>query len=264
MQYQEFTMLTSQRKQLILEKLGAEGQVQSKALSILFDVSEDTIRRDLRELAAEGRLQRVHGGALPSSSAIAPFAERQSVKMDAKKRVARKGAQLISSGQVVIVDGGTTTSELITFFPPDLRITVVTHSPSIALGLVDHPSIEVILIGGRLYKHSIVAVGAAAIEGIANIHADLFFMGVTGIHPDAGLTTGDFEEACIKRAFSGRAAETVVLASPEKINTASSFVIGDVSSVNTIVVEDGTDKAWIRAVSEKGVSVVLTSDRDRL
>jgi DeoR/GlpR family transcriptional regulator of sugar metabolism len=67
-----------------------------------------------------------------------------------------------------------------------------------------------------LYKHSIVAVGAAAIEGIENIHADLFFMGVTGIHPDAGLTTGDFEEACIKRAFSGRAAETVVLASPEK------------------------------------------------
>ncbi|GBE69350.1 DeoR faimly transcriptional regulator [Enterobacter sp. KINAN-G] len=264
MQHQENRMLTRQRKQLILEKLGAEGQVQSKALSILFDVSEDTIRRDLRELAAEGRLQRVHGGALPSSSAIAPFAERQSVKMDAKKRVARKGAQLISSGQVVIIDGGTTTSELITFFPPDLRITVVTHSPSIALGLVDHPAIEVILIGGRLYKHSIVAVGAAAIEGIENIHADLFFMGVTGIHPDAGLTTGDFEEACIKRAFSGRAAETVVLASPEKINTASSFVIGDVSSVNTIIVEDGTDKEWIRAVSEKGVSVVLASDRDSL
>ena len=253
-------MLTSQRKQLILEKLGTEGQVQSKVLSMFFDVSEDTIRRDLRELAAEGRLQRVHGGALPSSSAIAPFAERQSVKMDAKKRVARKGVQLISSGQVVIVDGGTTTSELITLFPPDLRITVVTHSPSIALGLVDHPSIEVILIGGRLYKHSIVAVGAAAIEGIENIHADLFFMGVTGIHPEAGLTTGDFEEACIKRAFSGRAAETVVLASPEKINTASSFVIGDVSSVNTIVVEDNTDKEWIRAVSEKGVSVVLTSE----
>ncbi|HCM9593890.1 DeoR/GlpR family DNA-binding transcription regulator [Enterobacter bugandensis] len=250
-------MLTSQRKQLILEKLGAEGQVQSKALSVLFDVSEDTIRRDLRELAAEGRLQRVHGGALPSSSATVPFAERQSVKMDAKRKVAQKGTQLISSGQVVIVDGGTTTSELIAFLPRDLRITVVTHSPSIALGLVNHPSIEVILIGGRLYKHSIVAVGAAAIEGIENIHADLFFMGVTGIHPEAGLTTGDFEEACIKRAFSGRAAETVVLASPEKINTASSFVIGDVALANTIVVEGDTDRDWVNAVSEKGVSVVL-------
>ncbi|MGG7521991.1 DeoR/GlpR family DNA-binding transcription regulator [bacterium BS0013] len=249
-------MLTSQRKQLIIEKLETEGQVQSKALSIFFDVSEDTIRRDLRELAAEGRLQRVHGGALPSSSAIAPFAERQSVKMDAKKKVAQKGAQLISSGQVVIIDGGTTTAELITFLPPDLHITVVTHSPSIALGLVTHPAVEVILIGGRLYKHSIVAVGAGAIEGIENIHADLFFMGVTGIHPDAGLTTGDFEEACIKRAFSGRAAETIVLASPEKINTASSFVIGDVSLANTIVVDSNTDEDWIRALSEKGVSVI--------
>lgn len=253
-------MLTSQRKQLILEKLEAEGQVQSKALSVLFTVSEDTIRRDLRELAAEGRLQRVHGGALPSSTAIAPFAERKSVKMDAKKKVARKGAQLISAGQVVIIDGGTTTSELIRFLTPDLPITVVTHSPSIAIGLVEHPSIEVILIGGRLYKHSIVTVGAAAIEGIEKIHADLFFMGVTGIHPEAGLTTGDFEEACIKRAFSGRAAETIVLASPEKINTASSFAIGDLSLVNTLVVEKGTDAAWIRAIEEKGVSVVKTSE----
>jgi DeoR/GlpR family transcriptional regulator of sugar metabolism len=260
MQHQESMMLTSQRKQLILEKLEAEGQVQSKTLSVLFTVSEDTIRRDLRELAAEGRLQRVHGGALPSSTAIAPFAERKSVKMDAKKKVARKGAQLISAGQVVIIDGGTTTSELITFLPPDLPITVVTHSPSIAIGLVEHPSIEVILIGGRLYKHSIVTVGAAAIEGIEKIHADLFFMGVTGIHPEAGLTTGDFEEACIKRAFSGRAAETIVLASPEKINTASSFAIGDLSLVNTLVVEKDTDAAWIRAIEEKGVSVVKTSE----
>lgn len=254
-------MLTSQRKQLILEKLEAEGQVQSTALSVHFSVSEDTIRRDLRELAAEGRLQRVHGGALPASSAVVPFAERKTVKMDAKKNVARKGAQLISAGQVVIIDGGTTTAELITFLPPDLQITVVTHSPSIALGLVEHPLIDVILIGGRLYKHSIVTVGAAAIEGIGNIHADLFFMGVTGIHPEAGLTTGDFEEACIKRAFSGRAAETIVLASPEKINTASSFAIGDVSLANTMVVEDGTDRAWMNAITEKGVTIVKTSDR---
>lgn len=254
-------MLTSQRKQLILEKLEAEGQVQSTALSVHFSVSEDTIRRDLRELAAEGRLQRVHGGALPASSAVVPFAERKTVKMDAKRNVARKGAQLISAGQVVIIDGGTTTAELITFLPPDLQITVVTHSPSIALGLVEHPLIDVILIGGRLYKHSIVTVGAAAIEGIGNIHADLFFMGVTGIHPEAGLTTGDFEEACIKRAFSGRAAETIVLASPEKINTASSFAIGDVSLANTMVVEDGTDRAWINAITEKGVTIVKTADR---
>ena len=249
-------MLTSQRKQLILEKLAAEGQLLSKELSTLFDVSEDTIRRDLRELAAEGHLQRVHGGALPSSSAVATFSERKSLKTDAKQRVACKGVELISNGQVVIIDGGTTTLELIKLLPPELSITVVTHSPGVALGLVEQPNIDVILIGGRLYKHSVVTVGAAAIESIGHIHADLFFMGVTGIHPEAGLTTGDYEEACIKRAFSGRAAETVVLASPEKINAASPFVIGDLSRINTLVVEQETNADWIRLVEEQGVSVI--------
>ncbi len=249
-------MLTRQRKQLILEKLSSEGQVLSKTLSLEFGVSEDTIRRDLRELAADGRLQRVHGGALPSSQAVSSFAERSSLGIEAKKRVAKRGAELISPGQVVIIDGGTTTTELVRCLPGDLAFTAVTHSPGIALALVDYPQVDVILIGGRLFRHSVVTVGAAAIEGIAQIHADLFFMGVTGIHPDAGLTTGDYEEACIKRAFSGRAADTVVLASPEKINTASSFMIGELSLINTVVVELDTDSRWVEAVSRKGISVV--------
>lgn len=249
-------MLTSQRKQRILEQLLKEGQVLSKDLSVRFEVSEDTVRRDLRELAAEGRLQRVHGGALPSSSATATFSERKSLKTDAKRKVAQKGAELISSGQVVIIDGGTTTSELIACIPDDLRITVVTHSPSIALGLIKHPSIEVILIGGRLFKHSVVTVGAATIEGIGKIQADIFFMGVTGVHAEAGLTTGDYEEACIKRAFSGRAAETVVLVSPEKINAASPFVIGDLGLIDTIVVDSAADENWVRSIEEKGVTVM--------
>lgn len=249
-------MLSSQRKQHILEQLAADGQVLSKDLSARFAVSEDTIRRDLRELAAEGHLQRVHGGALPSSTAVAPFAERKSLKTSVKKKVALRGAQLISAGQVVIIDGGTTTSELIGYLPHDLQITVVTHSPSIALGLIDHPLIEVILIGGRLYKHSIVTVGTTTIEGINAIHADIFFMGVTGIHPEAGLTTGDYEEACIKRAFSGRAAETVVLLSPEKINTASPFVIGGLGLIDTVVVDEGVDEQWISSIERQGVTVV--------
>lgn len=249
-------MLTSQRKQRILEQLLKEGQVLSKDLSVRFEVSEDTVRRDLRELAAEGRLQRVHGGALPSSSATVTFSERKSLKTDAKRKVAQKGAELISSGQVVIIDGGTTTSELIACLPDDLRITVVTHSPSIALGLIEHPSIEVILIGGRLFKHSVVTVGAATIEGIGKIQADIFFMGVTGVHAEAGLTTGDYEEACIKRAFSGRAAETVVLVSPEKINAASPFVIGDLGLIDTIVVDSAADENWVRSIEEKGVTVM--------
>ncbi|MEO3739784.1 DeoR/GlpR family DNA-binding transcription regulator [Kosakonia sp. WA-90] len=249
-------MLTSQRKQLILTRLAEEGQVLSRNLSDAFGVSEDTIRRDLRELAAEGLLQRVHGGALPASAAVVTFAERQCLQSDAKRRIAQRGAQLVSPGQVVMIDGGTTTAELIAFFPPDLKLTVVTHSPGIAVGLAQHPLITVIMIGGQLYKHSIVNVGAAAFEGIARVRADLFFMGVTGVHVDAGLSTGDFEESRIKRAMADRAAETIVLASPEKLHTASPWVIGDISLVNTLVVDAQTDDRSLAPFAQRGIAIV--------
>ncbi len=153
-------MLASQRKQQILQILTEEKQVMSGELSQRFNVSEDSIRRDLRELAAEGKLQRVHGGALPVSAAIAPIETRKSVQIDSKQAVARAAAAMIQPGQVVIVDGGTTTAAMIGFLPADLSCTVVTHSPGIAVALVDHPRIEVILLGGRVFKHSVVAVGA--------------------------------------------------------------------------------------------------------
>jgi DeoR/GlpR family transcriptional regulator of sugar metabolism len=134
---------------------------------------------------------------------------------------------------------------------------VVTHSPTVAVALVDHPSIDVIMIGGRLYKHSIVNVGAAAIEAISHIRADLYFMGVTGVHPTAGLSTGDLEEAYVKRALARRSAETVVLASMDKLNAASAYSIGEVTLAQTVVVERLTDAALIEALEGTGVNVVL-------
>ncbi|AWG31049.1 MULTISPECIES: DeoR/GlpR family DNA-binding transcription regulator [Burkholderia cepacia complex] len=249
-------MLTTQRKKAILDALARDGQVLAAELSVQFGVSEDTVRRDLRELAGEGLLQRVHGGALPASPAIAPFAQREALEATEKRRIARRAAQMIAPGQVAIVDGGTTSALLVSQLPADLRATIVTHSPSVAVALAAHPSIDVILIGGRLYKHSIVAVGATAMEGIARIHADLYFMGVTGVHPVAGLSTGDFEEAAIKRALAERAAETVVLASQSKLRAASQFVIGDLTLAQTIVVEKETDAALTKPIEAAGVTVV--------
>ncbi|WP_440490191.1 DeoR/GlpR family DNA-binding transcription regulator [Serratia nevei] len=249
-------MLTSQRKKIILEKLAQDGQVLAKQLSEMFGLSEDTVRRDLRELDAEGLLQRVHGGALPVSSAIASFAERNQLESGAKRAIAKAAAALIAPGQVVIIDGGTTSAELVRQLPLNLNATIVTHSPSVAVGLVDHPTVEVILIGGRLYKHSIVSVGAAAVEAMSHIRADLYFMGVTGVHPTAGLSTGDLEEAYIKRALAARAAETVVLASAAKLNAASQYAIGDITLAHTIIVERATDDALIAPLQQVGVSVL--------
>lgn len=249
-------MLTSQRKKIILEKLAQDGQVVAKQLSEFFGLSEDTLRRDLRELDSEGLLQRVHGGALPVSSAIATFAERNTLESAAKTAITKAAAAMIMPGQVVILDGGTTSAELVKQLPRNLQATIVTHSPSVAVGLVEHPNIEVIMIGGRLYKHSIVCVGAAAVEAMSHIRADIYFMGVTGVHPVAGLSTGDLEEAYIKRALAARAAETVVLASAAKLNAASQYAIGELTLAQTIVVEGDTADALIEPLQQAGVTVI--------
>ena len=249
-------MLTRQRKDYILEVLKEQGQVIAKSISRELQLSEDTIRRDLRELAAEGRLQRVHGGALPASPAIVDFAGRQQQAPDEKLAIGRAAAKLIHPGQVVILDGGTSTLQVVAHLPLDLRATVVTHSPTIAVALVQHTNIEVVLIGGRLFKHSVVTVGAAAVEAIARIRADLFFMGVTGIHPDAGLTTGDLEEAHIKRALSASAAETHVLLTAEKINAASPYLIAPLSDIDGIVVDAGISQETLEPYERLDLSII--------
>jgi DeoR/GlpR family transcriptional regulator of sugar metabolism len=239
-------MLTQQRKQYILKILENEGQIIAKKLAHELDLSEDTIRRDLRELAKEGLLQRVHGGALPASSAVVDFKRRQEIATDAKVTIGKAAATMIHPNQIVILDGGTTTVQLARHLPRDLQATIVTHSPSIAVELANHPTIEVILIGGRLFKHSVVTVGAAAINALSHIRADTYFMGVTGVHPDAGLSTGDLEEAYMKKALSEHAAETIVLASREKIGVASAYVIMPMIEISGLVIEeDIPDKVLI-------------------
>ena len=248
-------MLTSQRKQLILQRLARDGQVVAKALSDELGTSEDTIRRDLRELAQEGQLQRVHGGALPASPAVGTLALRRQVAPADKAALGRAGAALVQPGQVVLLDGGTTTTELVRHLPHTLHATVVTHSPGIAVALADHPHIDVIMLGGRLFKHSMVGVGATTIEAASHIRADLYFMGATGVHAQAGLSTGDFEEASVKRALHQRAAETVVMASTEKLGAASPYVICTANEITTLLVPTATPKKSVRAFIDLKVDV---------
>lgn len=249
-------MLTSYRKQQLLDRLKADGKLIAKDLSVEFEVSEDTIRRDLRELAQEGLLQRVHGGALPASPAIANFASREDICHEGKVVIGRAAAGLIQPGQVVILDGGTTSREIARHLPPQLNVTVITHSPTIAVELAGHQGVEVVLLGGRLFKHSVVSVGAACFEAISKIRADLFFMGVTGIHTQAGLTTGDFEEASIKRALSHASAETYVLVSAEKWNAASPYLVLELSEVTGIITERDIERRIVQPYLELGLTIL--------
>lgn len=248
-------MLTAQRKQLILSRLATHGQIVAGVLAVELGTSEDTIRRDLRELAQQGKLQRVHGGALPASAATGDLRVREQVSSDEKQALGRFGAQLIKPGQVVMLDGGTTAIQVARQLPADLRATVITHSPNVAVELAAHRHVEIIVLGGRLFRHSMVNVGASVIEAASRFRADLFFLGVTGVHPEAGLSTGDAEEADVKRALHARAAETVVLASSEKLLSASAFVIAPMKALSLLVVPDGTKPKTVAALRAGGVAV---------
>lgn len=230
-------MLVAERRELLLRRLETDGKLVARDLAGELGVSDDSLRRDLRDLASAGLCQRVYGGAVPVSRALVDYAARVSVEPESKQRVAARAAALINPGDRVILDGGTTTLALARALPAGLTATVITHSPTVAAALIAHPGVEILLLGGRIYKHSAVACGAATAEAAARISADLFFLGVTGVHADAGLTTGDAEEAAMKRTLAGRAADTYVLASAEKLGAISAYGVLDLADVTGVVTD---------------------------
>lgn len=252
-------MLAAERRDHLLGLLAREGKIVAKDVAARLGISEDSVRRDLRDLAAEGLCQRVYGGALPVSPAVAGYAARQSVAPDGKQKVARVAAGLTAAGCTLILDGGTTALAVARALPRDLDCTVITHSPTIAAALLEHPRAELFLLGGRIFKHSAVTCGAAAVEAAQNVSADLCLLGVTGVHPEAGLTTGDAEEAAMKRALAARAADTWILASSEKIGTASRFRVLPFGKITGLITDAAPHDPAVEALTALGVEI-LTAD----
>jgi DeoR/GlpR family transcriptional regulator of sugar metabolism len=155
-------MLTTERKRQILDRLRRDGRLVAKDFALELGISEDTVRRDLRQLAAEGLLARVHGGALAHAPDLPDFQTRRAVALEEKARLAAAGARLVQPGMLLFLDGGTTHEALIPHLPRQAGLTVATHSPTLAAALEQRADVQVWLVGGRLYRHSMVAVGAAA------------------------------------------------------------------------------------------------------
>ncbi|MFJ3669716.1 DeoR/GlpR family DNA-binding transcription regulator [Streptomyces sp. NPDC090106] len=250
-------MLAAERREHLLDLLTRTGKIVAKDVAADLGISEDSVRRDLRDLAAEGLCQRVYGGALPVSPAVADYDARRAVAPDGKRKVASVAAGLVRPGGSVILDGGTTALAVARALPKDLVCTVITHSPTIAAALIDHPGAELFLIGGRVFKHSAVTCGAAAVEAAQNVSAELCLLGVTGVHPEAGLTTGDADEAAMKRALSARAAETYVLASSEKIGTASPYRVLPWEKVSALITDADPGDPVVGRLEGLGVDVLL-------
>jgi DeoR/GlpR family transcriptional regulator of sugar metabolism len=247
-------MLTAERRQVILTRLERDGKVVASELVDALGVSEDTVRRDLRELASGGLVQRVHGGALLPAPASVSFAQRLQVSPQAKAHLAEAALPLLEGANVVLLDGGTTALELARRLPADRACTVLTNAPPVAAALASHPRAEVVLIGGRMLKDSQTTVGAEAVEALRQVRADVCVLGICSVDAEVGITTSHSEEAHVKRAMVAASAEVIALATADKLQTASPWVVAPVADLTHLVTDAGEDVTAPYAAA--GVSVI--------
>lgn len=246
-----------ERRDRIVAMLAGCDRLAVADLVRLFATSEDSIRRDLRRLVAEGRIRRVHGAVLASQIVPLPREERETLHLAEKRAVARHVAAGLRDGETVLIGGGTTMCEVARAIPPDRRLTVVTSAPTVALILAEKPLVETILVGGRLDVPSGTVVGARAIETLAAVRADLAVVSACSIDSLHGVSVSRHEEAFVVRAMIDAAARVLAVATCEKLATTSAHLVAPIDRFDELVTDAGADPAEIEALRAHGLVVTI-------
>lgn len=229
-------MLKEERQNYIIKQINLHNKVLSSDLSVQLNVSEDTIRRDLNELAESGKILKVHGGAL-SKSFQYPFQEHNTYAKDSKKEIARKTLSLIKNEMILLVSGGTTMIELARMFPENLKCTIFTISPLVALELAEKSKVNVILLGGQLSKSAHINTGSLTISQLSDIKVDLCIQGANSISIEDGLTDSDWEVVQIKKAMLKSSFKTAIVCIAEKLNSSQKLRVCNLNAVDYLVTD---------------------------
>jgi DeoR/GlpR family transcriptional regulator of sugar metabolism len=249
------SMLKEERHQVILEELRINNRVKSSVLCKKLMVSEDTIRRDLNELAESGHLKKVHGGAV-ALNFIPGFKKREAEDIQIKLQIAQKALKLIKQDQVIIIDGGTSNLQLINLLPHDIRLTVITNSIPLANKLCDYEHIDGVLLGGNILKKGLISLGQRTIETLADFRADICFLGLTNIHLEFGLTEANREEAYLKKAIIQSADLAVSMLSSGKLNSNQAYRVGKIDALDILITELEPDHPKLEPYKAKGLEVL--------
>ncbi|CAL9523701.1 DeoR/GlpR family DNA-binding transcription regulator [Streptomyces sp. enrichment culture] len=250
-------MYAPERQQEILRLARDGGRVDVVSLAEEFQVTAETIRRDLKALDRAGLVRRVHGGAIPAGRLdFEPdLAERETTAADEKDRIARAALAELPADGTVIVDAGSTAARLAGSLPADASLTVVTHSLPIAARLADHPGIQLHLVGGRVRHRTRAAVDAWALRAYAEIRADVLFVAANGFSTEHGLTTPDLAEAAVKRAAVAAARRVVLLADSSKHGQEHFARFGDLGDVDLLITDTGLSPQDAAAIERGGTEV---------
>jgi DeoR/GlpR family transcriptional regulator of sugar metabolism len=249
-------MLKKERQAFILHQVNLHNKVLSSSLSQEMNVSEDTIRRDLQELADAGSLIKVHGGALSRSFNNHYLPENEIYSFDKKRSIATKAIDLIQDGMFVLTSGGTTIIELARALSPNLKATFISGSIPVVMEYMKHPNIDVIVIGDKVSKSSKITVGGDAIEKIKQIRADLCILGINAIDADHGVTDNDWDVVQLKKAMIESSKKVICLTITEKINTSQPIQVCPLDKIDILITEsDPTDRIF-EPYKNKGIKVL--------
>ena len=253
-------MYAEERQQAIADLVGQRGRVSVVDLAHRFDVTTETVRRDLSALERLNLLRRVHGGAVPAGALTMMeigLQDRDSANTEQKDRIARAALDLLpAAGATVLLDAGSTTDRLAGRIPRDLELTIFTHAVPIAARLASYPHVDLHLLPGRVRPATQAAVGHATIEAIRQLRADLAFIGTNGISVRHGLSTPDPEEAATKRALVESADRVVVLTDASKVGQERTVRFADLDDIDVLVTDRGIEEADAKAFEASGLDVI--------
>jgi DeoR/GlpR family transcriptional regulator of sugar metabolism len=249
-------MLKKERQAYILHQVNLHNKVLSSSLCSEINVSEDTIRRDLQELADEGKIIKVHGGALSYSFNHVHFPVNGVYSQNQKKTIAQKAIGLIGNGMFVLTSGGTTIIEMARSLPPQLKATFISGSIPAILEYMHHPNIEIIVVGDRISKNSKITVGSEAIEKIKQVKADLCFLGTNALDIEHGITDNDWEVVQLKKAMIVSCKKVVCLSIAEKINTVQPIQVCGLSEIDTLITELSPGNPVLQPYVDAGIEVL--------
>jgi DeoR family transcriptional regulator, aga operon transcriptional repressor len=241
-------MRTSQRRREILSRLAETGYVEAKDLSRRLQVDASTIRRDLEALAAVGQLERTHGGArLTSGAADIPYAVKERARIGAKMLIGAAAAHLVSDGDSVLLDSGSTTYQLAVALRTCRDLTIVTNDLRIAILVADYPDVRLLVAGGERLPSTFTLAGEAAVAFMSMLRTDWTFLGADAIDVSAGITNTNTVEVPLKRAMIAAGGTTVVLADSSKLGERALAQIADIDDVDRILTDDEVDPDLVPA-----------------